>query len=163
MCFYRRSVNFYDSLQRASPSLLVLLDRPHLPTHPYAELSFTVHPASPTFSSLSVPAVAAAAAPPKCPMELDSCQRRAPGAGGLSFGFLGAESRFQRLENDMRDFKQAMFGASFGSATLLSCPIADSGCTEDHKSNIRTSIMLENNASTMYLLRVSLTGTFNAG
>ena len=84
MCFYRRSVNFYDSLQRASPSLLVLLDRPHLPTHPYAELSFTVHPASPTFSSLSVPA-AAAAAPPKCPMELDSCQRRAPGAGGRPF------------------------------------------------------------------------------
>ena len=74
-----------------------------------------------------------------------------------------AESRFQRLENDMRDFKQAMFGASFGSATLLSCPIADSGCTEDHKSNIRTSIMLENNATTMYLLRVLLTGTFNAG
>ena len=118
MCFYRRSVNFYDSLQRASSSLLFLLDRPHLPPHPYAELSFTVHPASPTFSSLSVPA-AGAAASPKCPMELDSCQRRAPG-GGLSFGFLGAESRFQRLENDMRDFKEAMFGASFGSASLLS-------------------------------------------
>ena len=82
MCFYRRSVNFYDSLQRASLSLLVLLDRPHLPPHPYAELSFTVHPASPTFSSLSVPA---AAAPPKCPMELDSCQRRAPGGRGTAF------------------------------------------------------------------------------
>ena len=125
MCFYRRSVNFYDSLQRASSSLLVLLHRPHLPPRPYAELSFTVHPASPpTFSSLSVPA--AAAAPPKCPMELDSCQRRAP--GGRPFIRLprcGAESRFQRLENEMRDFKQAMFGASFGSATLLSCPIAD--------------------------------------
>ena len=53
--------------------------------HPYAELSFTVHPASPTFSSLSVPVAAAAAAPPKCPMELDSCQRRAPGGRGTAF------------------------------------------------------------------------------
>ena len=39
-------------------------------------------------------------------------------------------------------------GRPLDSATLLSCPISDSGCTEDHKSNIRTSIMLENNAFT---------------
>ena len=162
MCFYRRSVNFYDSLQRASPSLLVLLDRPHLPR--------PIH--MPNFLSRFI----------QHHRRFRRCLFRRPGprhhpnvqwslthvsgghrAGGLSFGFLGADSRFQRLENDMRDFKQAMFGASFGSATLLSCPIAVSGCTEDHKSNIRTSIMLENNASTMYFLGVLLTGTFNAG
>ena len=162
MCFYRRSVNFYDSLQRASSCIFSFssIVPISLPIHMPNFLSrFIQHHRRFRRSLFRRPR------PRHHPNVQWSLTHVSGGhrAGGLSFGFLGAESRFQRLENDMRDFKQAMFGASFGSATLLSCPIADSGCTEDHKSNIRTSIMLENNASTMYFLGVLLTGTFNAG